>query len=199
MKNMKTVKERPILFSAPMVRAILDGTKTQTRRIVKSEIVLDWLDAAKFNPEFVAHPENDMCAHGKIGDLLWVRETWRGWVRINPLNESPKYGVARYVPAKLECNKLDYKATSQEDDEPYRPSIHMPRWASRINLEITNIRVERLQDISEEDAKAEGVILSVDGLFNHREEFYSLWQSINGPESWDSNPWVWVIEFKRLL
>lgn len=71
------MREKPLLFSAPMVRAILDGTKTQTRRIIKSEMALDWLDNAKFNPEFVAHPENDMCKYGKIGDQLWVRETWK--------------------------------------------------------------------------------------------------------------------------
>lgn len=216
-----TIKERPILFSAPMVRALLDGSKKQTRRIVKG-MALDWLENAKFTPEYVADPDNSMCPYGKVGDRLWVRETWRGWVCINPPSESRQLAVARYVPAQMECKRLDYKATQAADNEPYRPSIHMPRWASRINLEIAAVRIERLNDISEADANSEGVEIHHepwDQTIAYRDysapdawipawmetydtaatlSFKSLWESINGFGSWQENPWVWVVEFKRV-
>lgn len=178
------MKERPILFSGEMVRAILDGRKTQTRRVVK----FDWcgsanglLHQASFDPAY-------KCPYGKVGDRLWVRETW----------------------AKLLSGRIWYRADGHSiNDGGWRPSIHMPRWASRITLEITGVWVERLQAIGQNDAFREGVRRAADGRwFNYapdgpthnsaRGSFISLWESINGPGSWDANPWVWVIEFKRI-
>jgi hypothetical protein len=152
-------KERPILFSAPMVRAILDGTKTQTRRIMKTA----------------------ECKYGKSGDRLWVRETWQevSWPPTGP----------RFV----------YKADGDASPDRWRPSIHMPRWASRITLEVESVRVERLQECSEADAKAEGCSpLGDDTSQAYRLGYMHLWGQINGPGSWEANPWVWVITFKRI-
>lgn len=226
------MKERPILFSAPMVRAILEGRKTQTRRafsdrtkfafdcaaqIGEVSLFLDQDELGKNDLGYVL----DFCPYGKAGDRLWVRETWRGWVCINPPSESRKLGVARYVPAQMECKRLDYKATQAADNEPYRPSIHMPRWASRIQLEIVSVRAERLNDISADDAIAEGIEVDPEpwdqtiAFKNYAdsgwipkwaehwetaeiESFKSLWESINGEGSWNENPWVWAIEFKRI-
>lgn len=190
------VKERPILFSAPMVRAILYGRKTQTRRIMKD-------------------PFND-CPYGKPGDRLWVRETWAN------VKTEPTWTGA----AMCEEGQIVYRADFGPEpvDWNWRPSIHMPRAASRINLEITGIRVERLNDISESDAVAEGIEsfrpVPGDGpgsiydgyiykdytgknavpyfITDPRESFRTLWESINGPGSWGKNPWVWVIDFQDL-
>jgi len=159
--------ERPILFSAPMVRAILDGSKTQTRRVWKM-------------------PRGcDECRrpYGQPGDRLWVRETWRSY---------PDGIVYR----------ADYRDTDFADavHAPWRASIHMPRSASRIELEVTGLRVERLQDISEADANAEGVkhSLHLPGGRFARENFAHLWWTIHGDESWEANPWVWVVSFVRV-
>lgn len=227
--------ERPILFSPPMVLATMDGNKTQTRRIIKSEIALDWLDNAKFNPEFVAHPENDMCKYGKIGDRLWVRETWKynNWTEDGIpfieyradgsvlLREHPEEWADRVENIWAELSDpQNYEIDNAARDRKFRPSIHMPRWVSRTNLEITNIRAERLNDISEADAKAEGIncyqFFPDDGFpicsgYTHlpddgncglystaKEAFKNLWEIINGESSWDQNPWVWVIDFKRI-
>lgn len=189
------MKEKPILFSAPMVRAILEGRKTQTRRIVKNAPLLrngslhgnDYLEFVK------------QCPFGNVGDQLWVREAWA------PHADMPRAAIYR----------CDAGGDYQDNVTPnfrWRPSIHMPRWASRITLEITGVRVERLQDISEEDAKAEGAEQFWGEPERYGEqleyEWYpdksyvvgcrDLWQSINGVASWDENPWVWVIEFKRV-
>ena len=191
-------KERPILFSAPMVRAILAGTKTQTRRVVKGAPE-DWspVQPQVYAPTIVdrhgfEQPGPDAfgagdaqgdhwirCPYGQPGDRLWVRETWA------------QHGVSAV-----------YRADS--GDRPagagmWRPSIHMPRWASRITLEVTGVKVERLQGISEADAIAEGIpqsdVSPPDmGVFAYRQ----LWESINGPGSWDANPWVWCVSFKRV-
>ena len=184
------MKDRPILFSGPMVRAILAGTKTQTRRVVKG-LALEWL--AEFTPEFVADPANSLCPYGVPGDRLWVREAYRF------------LGVHDHVPPReVSSGPVWYEA---QDDVPFhpsefgklRPSMFMPRWASRITLEVTGVRVERLQDISEADSVAEGIpsgeVSPPDvGRFAYR----LLWESINGPGSWDANPWVWAVEFKRI-
>lgn len=222
------MKERPILFSAPMVNSILNGTKTQTRRIAKGVgiapgigQVLKGSDDIKEWPEF--------CPYGKPGDRLWLRETWQG-----PILDDDEYEEYRRngKESYLKPQYCVYRATDQlnaidEDGNElnWRPSIHMPRWASRISLEITGIRVERLQDISEEDAIDEGLkAITKDGKlikygipdrdgYPGADDFgwnwgdwdkspvlayKRLWQSINGKGSWDLNPFVWVIEFKRI-
>ena len=184
------MKERPILFSAPMVRAILSGSKSQTRRIVKARD-LEWMDVH----QGLREPDNaERCPHGQPGDRLWVRETWHD-------ASSSLHSCALYRADGIDLHW-----------DKWTPSIHMPRWASRITLEITSVRVERLQEISIEDAKAEGawgpddsIVQKVTDYFgtdifsaNPRKAFQMLWESINGPDSWAANPWVWVIEFRRL-
>ena len=165
--------ERPILFNGPMVRAILDGRKTMTRRIVKAGTRDDW----------------NACPYGVIGDRLWVRETWRCF-------GGREYEYQQHQPSII--YRADDGPTHNEGG--WRPSIFMPRWASRITLEITGVRVERLQDISEADAEAEGCTGDhrADRDSDAAQEFRSLWNQINGKRaSWDSNPWVWVVEFRR--
>jgi hypothetical protein len=186
------MKERPILFSAPMVRAILEGRKTQTRRVVKKSAEMDT------NGFMALVPDEKKCPYGQAGDRLWVRETFH----VCPHHDDVFYkSDDLLLPRKCMAHRR------------WRPSIHMPRWASRITLKITGVRVERLQDISEADAIAEGI--EPDGDFwKHYgphplkdlgenvahaypvNSFRSLWHSINGPESWAANPWVWVVEFK---
>lgn len=196
-------REKPILFNGDMVRAILDGRKTQTRRVVKG-LALEWLEEDKFIPEFVASPENDMCHLGKIGDQLWVRETFGVEVR-NYGGGSGEFTVYKASnPAAVYCTTAAGKSLPIK----WKPSIHMPRWASRIQLEITGIRVERLQDISEEDAVAEGAQpIGCDHIRRSCEDigcygdtakarFRGIWESTGS--DWDANPWVWVIEFKRV-
>ena len=240
-------RERPILFSAPMVRALLAGTKTQTRRIVKPQpewrpagdgYAGGWSALGKRKPdELRAWADEGAFArelmkwgspYGAPGDTLWVREafavlTGAGTRTVYRADGEP---TQRYFPAEPVHNMK------------WTPSIHMPRWASRITLRVTDVRVERLQDISEEDAKAEGVEptfysehwtaydpitegypsftvepdaaqIAERGLENvrhhppklmcsAREQFRRLWESINGPGSWDANPWVWVVSFERV-
>lgn len=209
---MKTIKERPILFSGPMVRAILEGRKTQTRRIAKprcddktpcehwSGVNTKELGVIMFR--LCEHGGEGLdCPYGQPGDRLWVRETFR----LSEPND-----CACYEPCSCKSGLPIYKATCgferEKGDPIWKPSIFMPRWASRITLEITGVRVERLQDITEADAKAEGVIGCVrqnsyprgtDGQPS-RAEYAILWESINGQGSWDKNPWVWVLEFKKL-
>lgn len=202
-------KERPILFSTPMVQAILSGRKTQTRRRVKKNEPIEWLDEIGFTPEFVADPGNFFCPYGKPGDLLWVRETWLELDRSHIIT-SP-YVYKANTDAVAEEARKDYIKAGY----PYqwRPSIYMPKAAARIWLEITEISVERLQDISEEDAIAEGIkttwinddsscnkfknyINNGKGSLSPKDSFRSLWESINGAESWDLNPWLWVVKFK---
>lgn len=185
-----TTKERPILFKGEMVRAILDGSKTQTRRIAKE--FDSFQDMDKLLARF---PNQEGCSYGKPGDRLWVRETW-----------AAPHTFDDHKPREIEkgCN-IHYAATENLVGLLQRPSIFMPRWASRILLEITAVRVERLNAISESDAMAEGVIedyrpaLDPIGLCsNYRVAYRDLWESINGPGSWDANPYVWVVEFKRV-
>ena len=213
-------KERPILFSGAMVRALLAGTKTQTRRICKPAANLsavievpDPLERGQvYNGSHFGDEEGEVqfaCPYGGRGDRLWVRETWRGIVKTSaPWDDCTTYGVAHYVPDEDECRRLEYAATFGEGAKGWRPSIHMPRWASRITLEITSVRVERLQDISDADCVAEGCgalasaigcpMTSAPGETMPRAMYRALWESINGPGSWDANPWVWVVEFRRL-
>lgn len=206
------MKERPILFSAPMVRAILDGTKTQTRRVVKQQIIEDDRFIGGFKligPGGVETAIGGPLAsfqfpYGSPGDRLWVRENF---CPIYP--QDPTYNGGRPI-------EYDYAATYQHGNrlgdslgikKRWEPSIHMPRVASRITLEITGVRVERLQDISEANALAEGTPADLLPMDVSRMPYPSsievgryaaLWESINGPDSWAANPWVWVVEFKRV-
>ena len=208
------MKERPILFSAPMVRAILDGSKTQTRRVVKPR--KDATFGCLLRPNELAGEVNagnfENSHYGLPGDRLWVRETWQG-----PLVDDFESFVAN--PDKFQNPEFcEYAADGRPapefitvDDEivqRWRPSVHMPRWASRILLEVTGVRVEKLRDISESDAKAEGA-RSADpatgrecildpSMGSYRLHYRDIWESINGPGSWDVNPRVWVIEFKAI-
>lgn len=205
------MKERPILFSAPMVRAILSGQKTQTRRAVKPQPYIDTMgnfcwNGGNFGQGFdgplvqaIASPIPSsktgrvLCPYGKPGDRLWVRETFQ---RFSDDGEI----MYRADPASLQAmNELKY---DECQEARWRPSIHMPRWASRILLEVVSVRVERLQEISKEDLAAEGIQELIDGGIDHDgtplDTYCTLWESINGAGSWDKNPWVWVVEFKRI-
>ncbi len=248
------MNEKPILFSGEMVKAILDGRKTQTRRVVKGiEFVgskgtqddpESWGIEDKYG-DYYTLPINGntskdfkiQCPYGEIGDQLWVRETFT--IESNWNLESEEYYPPPFKdgrPVRRETHpeygsyweQCHYRASdpapelSYDDmEEPgcrWKPSIHMPRWASRINLEITDIRVEQLQDISRDDAKAEGITeyLSEFSSDQHTEaeddewrnrttieNFHGLWNSINGKPradgvdiSWGANPWVWIPEFR---
>lgn len=206
------MRERPILFSAPMVRALLAGTKTQTRRVAPIESfgvkqiepgsitwairftkpigkdgVVGHYSGGLFTAEQASRiVASQFCPYGQTGDRLWVRETW-----------STHRCFDHISPAALTTRSLHYWADGEIKSGKGRPSIHMPRWASRITLEITGVRVERLQAISNEDAEAEGVKCDLSSL-GFRDHFQTLWASINGAESWNANPWVWVVEFKRV-
>lgn len=260
------MKDHPILFSAPMVRAILEGRKTQTRRIIKPQPVPfvqctpDRHPTTRTEPYIDAYcgerktPENPRgmgldwhwwtaddrlgtkvgrCPYGQPGDRLWVRETI--YIDQTPYDEGT---LPKVRPADLRQEDIYYRADGEcceqipecccaEIDKPrWRPSIHMPRWASRITLEVTGVRVERLSDISEADAKAEGLTARTkDGTLvkygipdrddlpgnddegwhwqewdrDPRQAFCRLWESINGPGSWDANPWVWVVGFRHII
>lgn len=250
-------KERPILMNGEMVRAVLDGGKTQTRRVVKHIINTTLGDCIKDVDGLLSRldiaPKNwEVCPYGHPGDRLWVRETWRigawseddgevaidymadkhsrrEWLQVPDADDFEKY----WLQCCDDCEKAGVK-TDEEGKYHWeagqspcriRPSIFMPRWASRIALEITTVRVERLQDISDEDAKYEGLKgITKDGKLvkygipdrdgypgtdntgwpweewrvNPVKAYRKLWESINGPGSWDANPWVWVIEFKQI-
>jgi hypothetical protein len=196
-------KERPILFSGPMVRALLDGSKTQTRRPVKG-FALELLKPDNFTHEYVALPENGNSPYGYVGDRLWVRETLAPTRDNNGIIVDWHYAAdgAKRMPG-LNPDFNDAMAFAHLARPSAVPSIHMPRWASRITLEVTGVRVERLHDISETDAQAEGIPIDngVGTQFcraDNRQGFRQLWESINGAESWTANPWVWVVEFKRI-
>ncbi|WP_055134547.1 hypothetical protein [Pseudomonas mediterranea] len=212
---MSQIKERPILFSAPMVRAILDGRKTVTRRPVKGA-GLKWLE--DFTPEYVADPANSLCPYGKPGDRLWVRETWVADAQVDAV---PPRDLSQGEPIRYPADgSIRQTGCSMIKPGRARPSIHMPRWASRILLEVTDVRVERLQDGAGETSFesryiAEGInrIHQGDGEYafhpfksepgpgNWTDPFDAwreLWVPINGSASWNANPWVWVVEFKRV-
>ncbi len=231
------LKERPILFSGPMVRAILTGTKTQTRRVIRPQPTDSWMlniplvdptigqfgkaydsnaDAWQnyyhrwFSPDtkdwiyrkrlWIKHPENYTeieCPYGAPGERLWVRETW--------LNAA----LPGYHPVVL------YRADGDDPKPPsvaWKPSIHIKREYSRLSLEVVSVRVERLNEISEADAKAEGAVAAYIERAERQDPglkiiqapysvecFRQLWNSINGARAdWGSNPWVWVVEFKRV-
>jgi hypothetical protein len=198
------MKERPILFSAPMVRAILTGKKTQTRRIVKGRPENNTRVGRKGHQAHIESPEAlEHCPYGKPGDRLWVRETWVQFVArpdgAMKVQGMPNTAVIDY---KADYSSAQLAATYDSDGDimrlpRWRPSIHMPRWASRITLEVRGVRIERLQDISEEDAKAEGMQNLNDPYRSLTSIFRSLWDGLNGERApWESNPLVWVIEFR---
>lgn len=207
------MKERPILFSGPMVRAILEGRKTVTRRVVKANPDKDMGKRCVLQPHELAGEVNAgnfrNCRYGQPGDRLWVRESFadlRGTGiehRPDPTGPLQRYAFAADSPPGS-CSDEARKDFGVK----WKPSIHMPRAACRILLEITAVRVERLKDLSYEQALAEGINHADDGLFHvedsrhlgadPRESFAGLWESINGDGSWDANPWVWVVEFKRV-
>ncbi|CDH33775.1 hypothetical protein [Xenorhabdus bovienii] len=207
------MKETPIIFNADMVRAILDGKKTQTRRIFKQAVgsslsvdyeypwaTLSWLYGDGPGHEVYERTLKMQCPYGKIGDQLWVREAFSDLARMRERFASAIGRSVETITTSFEGD-IAYRASlgSRADYLKWTPSIHMPRWASRITLEIIDIRVERLQDISEEDAIAEGV--SANEFSPACYAFGSLWQFIYGvdnPQSWQANPWVWVIEFRRV-
>lgn len=232
------MKKRGMIFNAEMVRAILDGRKTQTRRIVKVNCMdicekddgslWPWREDEENHGDYW-YP----CPFGEVGDRIWVRETWAllgnedgcciDWN--GKLCKGDEREAARIYRASCEQKQGDYGLWSIPDDADWktytenekfegawRPSIHMPRWASRITLEITGVRVERLNDVSDTDAVAEGLLPAGDMLPDYpgtfltpkgdfataKVAFQRLWESIYGEESWQSNPWVWVVEFKRV-
>ncbi|EPY7254821.1 hypothetical protein ACXEI8_004506 [Klebsiella pneumoniae] len=218
------MKERGMIFNADMVRAILDGRKTQTRRPIKwkqtrfTEIgeredgsKWPWSEDAEHACDFW-HP----CPFGAVGDRIWVRETFQGPLFDYDLMDNYCKDPTPFEKPEFCVYKADGVPAPEfydADDELHccwRPSIHMPRWASRILLEITDVRVERLNAINEHDAQAEGVAKLRGGFWKHyqpgwtqhqlsaRGSFVTLWKSIYGDESWNSNPWVWVIKFKRI-
>jgi len=255
------MKERPILFTGPMVRAILDGSKKQTRRIMKPQPEPTPSDypgrAGHWWPsnivQSMVHVEQelqnkhggwggfcpDVCPHGQIGDRLWVREAHQYYNWTDDGAPCIRYqadgGVAWPIVPGEKADEVEeiwadlslpgnWDIDNHARDRKWRPSIHMPRWASRVLLEIVSVRVERLQDISEVDAIAEGAthIRSKAWDREHFPEwrylfeeavaagvkppigpspaqaYEKLWESINGAGSWDANPWVWVVEFKRV-
>ncbi|WP_175760458.1 hypothetical protein [Burkholderia anthina] len=215
------MKERPILFSAPMVRAILAGRKTQTRRVIKHQPPAATREVFTFH-----HPDprthywafdggslldwSHPCPQGEIGDRLYVRETWQH--SNHPFGPYERDCLVFYRADYLD-DPLgpDLERSADGIRREWRPSIHMPRWASRITLEITGVRVERLQDIGEADACAEGAIYGPllpmgwnkpncksDACMRSR--FAVLWDGLNVARGhgWDANPWVWVVEFRRI-
>ena len=193
---MEIIKKRPIIFNTEMVKALIDGRKTQTRRVIKPQPI--WHPKKRFwslnqivkgqsftwEEDLIPNAPIKYCPYGKIGDRLWVRETWA-------IDED-------------EQTVIFYKATDHETcGQPWKPSIFMPRWASRITLEITDIRIERVQDIKDEQAIFEGcpgIITTVAHKEACRGWFKHLWDSINAKRGygWIINPWVWIIVFKVL-
>lgn len=225
------MKTRPMLFNGPMVRALLDGSKTQTRRVCKkqpypngyhwdgndflchndylppSAMLMDAGGKELYTTSNMEGWESE-CPYGQPSDQIYVKETWS--------HDAPDLEACRVAHEDAMGGGTYgpyYHATETAPETlEWKPSIHMPRWASRITLEIVSVRVERLNDISEEDARAEGI---TDGgcincgepepckcswpMPDARESFIRLWESINGPNSWFANPWCWVITFKRVL
>ena len=208
------MKEYGMIFSGPMVRAILDGTKTQTRRIIKPQ-PKDW--TTRYGKPWPCIEKNGLveyqkCPHGEIGDRIWVRETW--WEPPFITHRMLRNGADTWPKCDydIECDN-QRREEYREWGWKRKPSIFMPRWASRIDLEILNIWPEKIQDISEEDAKKEGVVkefrivvMRPDGGpdysigLSYKGGFANLWDSLNAKKGygWDKNLWVFVREFRRI-
>lgn len=217
------MRERPILFSGPMVRAILAGTKTQTRRAFKvqppaSTVTIDLWHHPDPRPHFWACDGGSLldwaypCPYGQPGDRLWVRESFMDLQGTGVEHYDSDRRRQRYAFA-ADCPAGSYSDEARKDyGLKWKPSIHMPRAACRIVLEIERIRVERLQAINEMDARAEGAAYHDGRSVGHsgwrhdlgdvhadaRSAFARLWNDINGAGAWDANPWVWVVEFRRV-
>jgi hypothetical protein len=197
------VKERPILFNGPMIRAILADLKGQTRRIIKPQPELaDGVWGGRYLTPPAWHSKDIVCPYGKPGDRLWVRESC--WLRPERTSRMMREGADTWPPAMYAADD-GAREWCNEHKWIRRNSIHMPRRVCRILLEVSDVRVERLQSISEEDAKDEGVeAISVadvprNGVWSCRQDFAQLWDSINGKTfPWLSNPFVWVVSFRRL-
>ena len=229
------MKETGLIFQGWGVRAIIAGTKTQTRRVVKPQPPAHctylckaingwaWTDGSTIDYDyFPKDREALVCPYGVPGDRLWVRETFA--LQCNCDCENPPFDDGRPIkrtvegewgerwwqphyqatdpPPALCCESPRCKCCSEGEPGPHwKPSIHMPRWASRLLLEITDVRVQRVQDITEEDAKAEGMIGSpLNGKVWHRENFSGSWDAINAKRGfgWDVNPWVWALTFRKM-
>lgn len=205
------MKDKPIIFSGPMVQAILEGRKTMTRRA----ITVPWCKGMRsmpYEPYYVEtdgrllymdecgeyHPMENKCPYGKPGTRLWVRETWASWCDECDNNQGTGYDDA--TCGHGDCNRYAYKADNKGcPGGKWRPSIHMPKEAARIWLEVTNVRVERLQEITYDDCLREGLWdygTDVDTLA----AFQDLWQKLNAKRGygWEVNPWVWAVEFKGI-
>lgn len=231
------MKERPILFSAPMVRAILGGHKTMTRRVAiprhDDRTPCEHWSGGYCEPEAIMSrhcehgSEGRPCPYGCPGDRLWVKETWKPHCEGPISDEFPLGTCVKYradgamVKPTAWTNEQGAWCEAQEESEQWRSPLHMPRWASRITLEVTGVKVERVQDISQEDAAAEGSFIGrcqcaemqrksrtpIEAVFRqtgchiHGIEFRELWNDINAKRGfgWDVNPWVWVIEFRKTL
>lgn len=206
------MKEYPIIFRADMVKSILEGRKTQTRRVIKPQLESDAVDIGMHKGFISYHRkiqcdgsshlgdwQHIKCPYGQAGDRLWVRETW-----------------ALYLPQYYKKKEVFYRADGEINKSfisphrvfKWRPSIHMPRWASRILLEITEIRVERVQEITHDDCIREGIRPSIPDwhfedlsryVFYVKDMFRILWNSIHGTDAWERNDWVWVVSFKRVV
>ncbi|TGE07728.1 hypothetical protein [Hymenobacter fodinae] len=222
------IKERPILFSGAMVCALLAGTKTQTRRTTGLDFINEnpgcwqrqWIPA-KDGKHWLFTCGDDRvqvrCPYGVEGERLWVRETF---AKVPRTAYACSTGVEQTINPASDWEAAVYRAGWTRCQEHWKPSIHMPRWASRIQLEIVSVRVERLRSISAEDAIAEGIEQRFGGWINYKNpanhlskpeyevcgeimpasvlSYATLWESINGEDSWEANPWVWVVEFKRV-
>jgi hypothetical protein len=226
-----TTKERPIPFSGAMVRALLAGTKTQTRRVIKDQQIgerfshmtddgrahLEWLGTPSCGTGVWDVPEHSAqvaSPYGQPGDRLWVREAWRAYAAFN---KTPPRDITPDAPIWYEAqDEVPFHPTAYGK---LRPGIFMPRWASRILLKVTQVRVERLQDISKADAMAEGITFTDYGLDQWQQQrqgwgveptshmrcmhsapaaYGALWEQINGAGSWNANPWVWAVSFRRI-
>lgn len=223
------MKQTPLLYTAPMVRAQLSGEKTQTRRLVKG-MALEWLRPDGFTPEFVADPANGLSPYGYAGDLLWVREAWRvaGQYDHKPPRDLKPRGMSVFFEAGGSI--ANQRSGRWEEDRNYsavgdafswvgklRPSMFMPRWACRLEHILTSVTVQRLQEITDADAYAEGIcewlrsvhadpsvtaenVAAMSERYGTgpRAVYAALWDSINGttgPRSWEANPWVWRLSW----
>ena len=222
---MTKIIERGMIFNGEMVRAILDGRKTQTRRIIKDctvgrDPISKFIQIGKkfigCYPEDIPELIRECCTYGVPGDRIWVRETFQGPLFDFEQMEAYQEDSSKFKKPEFCVYKADGKPAPEFFDADdnlhcgWRPSIHMPRWASRITLEITGVRLEQLKSISEEEARSEGVARLREGFWKHyqpgwtqhqlsaRGSFATLWDSIYGSGEWDRNPWVWVVEFNRI-